>query len=81
MFKRTQLYFPEELLQRIKEEAEKEGTSMAEIVRFAVMDYLERKKGKDWDKDPVWDLIGKVNSSKGDLSLRHDHYLYGEEGK
>jgi len=81
MSKRTQLYFPEELLERVKEEAKKEGTSMAEIVRLAVMDYLERRRERDWDRDPVWELIGRAESSQGDLSSRHDDYLYGEEGE
>jgi len=81
MSKRTQLYFPEELLQKVKEEAEKEGVSMAEVVRVAVMEYLERKKRVDWDKDPVWSLIGRVESDRGDLSSKHDHYLYEGEGK
>ncbi len=81
MSKRTQLYFPEELLQKVKEEAEKEGVSMAEVVRVAVMEYLERKKRVDWDKDPVWSLIGKAESTWGDLSSRHDYYLYKVEGK
>ena len=81
MSKRTQLYFPEELLQKVKEEAKREGISMAEVVRVAVMEYLERKKRVDWDKDPVWSLIGSVESDQGDLSSKHDHYLYEREGK
>ena len=76
MAKRTQLYFPEDLFQEIKEEAEKQKTSIAEIVRLAVKDFIERKKIIDWDKDPIWDLIGKVESKERDLSIKHDSYLY-----
>ena len=54
---------------------------MAQVIRCAVMEYLERKKGVNWDRDPVWDLIGKVESEQGDLSLSHDNYLYGVEDK
>ena len=79
MAKRTQLYFPEELFQEIKEEAEKQKTSIAEIVRMAVRDFLNRKKIINWDKDPVWNLIGKIESKEGNLSVKHDYYLYGEE--
>ena len=79
MSKRTQLYFPEDLFEEIKEEAEKQKTSIAQIVRLAMRDFIERRKITDWDKDPVWSLIGKVKSKEGNLSVKHDYYLYGEE--
>jgi len=79
MSKRTQLYFPEDLFEEIKEEAEKQKTSIAQIVRLAMRDFIERRKITDWDKDPVWSLIGKVKSKEGNLSIKHDYYLYGEE--
>jgi len=77
MAKRTQLYFPEDLFEEIKEEAEKQKTSIAKLVRLAVRDFIDRRKITDWDKDAVWDLLGKIESKEGDLSVKHDHYLYG----
>jgi len=77
MSKRTQLYFPEDLFEEIKEEAKKQRTSIADIVRLAMRDFLNRQRITDWDKDTVWDLMGKVESKEGNLSVKHDYYLYG----
>lgn len=76
MSKRTQLYFPEDLFEEIKAEAKKQKTSIADIVRVAMRDFLNRRKITDWDKDPVWGLIGKAKSKEGNLSVKHDYYLY-----
>ena len=76
MSKRTQLYFPEDLFEEIKAEAKKQKTSIADIVRVAMRDFIKQRKITDWDKDPVWDLIGKGKSKEGNLSSKHDYYLY-----
>jgi hypothetical protein len=76
MYKRTQLYFPEDLFEEIKAEAKKQKTSIADIVRVAMRDFINRRKITDWDKDPVWGLIGKGKSKEGNLSVKHDYYLY-----
>jgi metal-responsive CopG/Arc/MetJ family transcriptional regulator len=77
--KRTQMYFPEDMLQQIRQLADNEHSSIAEIVRAAVGDFLEKKKKKsvDWDNDPLWGIVGQASSADGDLSVNHDDYLYG----
>jgi len=40
MYKRTQLYFPKDLFEEMKEEARKEKTSIANIVRLAMRDFI-----------------------------------------
>jgi len=32
------------------------------------------------DSDPIWNFIGSGESRKPDVSVRHDHYLYGDIG-
>ena len=78
--KRTQMYFPEEMLQQVRQLAEREHTTIADIVRNAVGDFLKKKKKKkeiDWDNDPLMKLIGKIETGDGDISVNHDAYLYG----
>lgn len=78
--KRTQMYFPEELLQQVRQIADSEHTTIAEVVRNAVGEFLDRKKKKqiDWDNDPLWDMLGQAEGSgRSDVSANHDAYLYG----
>ncbi len=77
--KRTQMYFPDDMLRQIRQLADNEHLSIAEIVRTAVGDFLEKKKKKsvDWDNDPLWGIVGQAASEDGDLSVNHDDYLYG----
>jgi metal-responsive CopG/Arc/MetJ family transcriptional regulator len=77
MSKRTQLYFPDPLFDDLKRRAKKQRSSIAEIVRSAVKDYLSKDQARDWDQDPVWRMIGQGESREGDLSIHHDQYLYG----
>ena len=79
--KRTQMYFPDDMLQQIRQLAVNEHSTIAEIVRAAVGDFLEKKKKKsvDWDTDPLWGIVGQAASADGDLSANHDDYLYGDK--
>ncbi len=78
--KRTQMYFPEDLLQQVRQIAESEHTTIAEVVRNAVGEFLDRKKKKqiDWENDPMWDLLVQTEGSgRDDGATDHDAYLYG----
>lgn len=80
--KRTQMYFPEELLQQVRQIADSEHTTIAEVVRNAVGEFLDKKKKKqiDWDNDPLWDMLKQTEGSgKSDGSVNHDLYLYGDK--
>lgn len=80
--KRTQVYFPKELYDSLKNEAKKENNSVASLIRKATKEYLSNKKKKvDWDNDPIWRLVGIAESKEGDWSERHDYYLYGLDKK
>lgn len=79
--KRTQMYFPEEMLQQVRQLADSEHTTIAEIVRNAVGDFLKKKTIKktiDWNNDPLMKLIEQAPASgTSDASVNHDFYLYG----
>lgn len=80
--KRTQVYFPKELYDRLENEAKKENNSVASLIRKATEEYLSNKKKEvDWDNDPIWNLVGFAESKEGDWSERHDFYLYGLDKK
>jgi plasmid stability protein len=76
--KRTQVYFPEELYKRLKKRAKQEGKSVASLIREASERYLKEEEEKiDWENDPLLKAIGFCKADVDDLSINHDHYLYG----
>ena len=78
--KRTQMYFPDDMLRQVRQLAASEHSTIAEIVRSAVSEFLEKKpKAADWDNDPLWGIVGQAASTDGDLAVNHDVYLYGGE--
>lgn len=78
MLKRTQMYFPEETLRKLKKKSKEEKTTVSDIVRSAVYAFLDKKEKKDWERDPLWNSIGAGSSKEKDLSVNHDKYLYGK---
>lgn len=76
--KRTQMYFPEEMFREMKFLAEQEQSSVAEIVRKAVGEFLGKRAEKVWEDDPLWQIVGSSDSGLTDLAARHDDYLYGK---
>ncbi|MBI5213141.1 MAG: hypothetical protein HY957_07190 [Nitrospirae bacterium] len=77
--RRTQMYLPEDILLELKRKSNKEKTTIAHIIRNAVSDFLKREKGKDWEKDSLWNMVGAGSSQEGDISVNHDKYLYGKD--
>lgn len=78
--KRTQMYFPEDMLAELKLVAGLKKESISEVTRQAVAFFLKQKnvQTKEWGADPVWDMVGASNSNLSDGSLNHDFYLYGK---
>lgn len=79
--KRAQVYFPKDLYQRLEKKARKESKSSAAVIREAVERYLEQEREIDWENDSIFKLAGLFESADGDLSVNHDHYLYGAPKK
>ena len=79
---RTQIYLPKQLYQRLKRLAERRKVSQAAIVRDALEAHLKQElPASAWENDPIWNIVGAGKSDKGDLSVRHDDYLYGPISK
>ena len=78
---RTQIYLPRDIYQRLQKRAEENDLTLAVQVREALVDYLERTDVAEAPilraDDPIFQLIGAASSKEGDLSVNHDHYLYG----
>jgi len=75
--KRTQIYLTLSQHSALVRAARTRNVSLAEVVREAVNAYLTRKPGPEpGGSDPLADLIGCFEGP-GDLSDRHDDYLYG----
>ena len=79
---RFQVYLPRSTYERLQKRATQYDLTLATQVRAALDDYLERAESQDDDgilhsDDPIFKMIGMFSSKEGDLSVNHDHYLYG----
>jgi metal-responsive CopG/Arc/MetJ family transcriptional regulator len=74
--KRTQMYFPEDLLNELRRKADREKTTLSHLVRSAVLELIKKDKLQNWEDDPLWRMIGSSQSRDKDLSVNHDTYLY-----
>jgi len=74
--KRTQVYFSEKMYRDVQKRARVESKSVAAVVREAVQKYITEKE-IDWENDPILKLAGIMKTGATDLSLNHDHYIYG----
>lgn len=74
--RRTQIYLEEDVLVSLRRRAEKEGTTLAALVREALSLYMFDSKKANWDGDPIQRIAGLGRSKRGDLAKNHDRYLY-----
>ena len=76
---RTQIYLPEEQYKELIQIARRQDKPMAEIIRTYIKIGLKREETIDKSgREVMLSLIG-IAKGKGpkDLSINHDHYLYG----
>lgn len=82
---RTQIYLPHSQIRALKDEAEKQKTSVSEVVRQAIDENLVKKEKpkKKFKNSGEWlEYVRKHVSFKGgpkDLASNIDKYLYGED--
>jgi len=79
---RTQVYLPRKIYDKLQARAGRQGLTLAVQIREALADYMERVEAEVDDgilhaDDPIFQMIGMFDSGLGDLSVNHDHYLYG----
>ena len=79
--KRTQIYLPAELHERVQRYARQRGLSIAAVIRFSLetsLDQPRRLSKRAYERDPLWKIVGMARSGVHNLSTAHDHYLYGK---
>jgi hypothetical protein len=77
---RMQIYLSREQHEMLKALSSSVGKSVAGLIREAIERYMEEPGGEPLrPDDPLWDIAGAVESGIGDLSEKHDHYLYGKK--
>lgn len=77
MLQRTNIYLQTETISLLKRKAQEERITMSEIIRQAVAKEIEKERGNA--AKSLLELSKKAGSSGiGDLSRRHDYYLYIE---
>ena len=79
--KPIQVYLRQDQIDPLRAEAKRRGISLAELVRQGVDRLLEEAPVEE---DPLWKIVGIMDSGVGDLAEKHDKYLteiYAQEGK
>ena len=74
---RTNMYFPQEMIHKLKAVAQKEDKSVTDLVRDFVEIGLE-KKVKPGASVLLSMAKNAKKSGRKDLAGKHDHYLYGK---
>lgn len=82
---KTWLTLPKRTLVRLKDIARRRKTTVSLLLRdpvektYGIDSGLKHKL--DWKKDSFLKLIGTFGGGPSDLSVNHDHYLYGAAKK
>lgn len=74
---RTQIQLTQEQARRIKEVAEREGISMAEVIRQAVELWLAAYGDlpREERKRRALGVVGRFHSGLGNVAQNHDYYV------
>ena len=70
--KPIQVYLRQDQIDPLRAEAKRRGVSLAELVRQGVDRLLEEAPVEE---DPLWKIVGIMDSGVGDLAENHDKYL------
>jgi hypothetical protein len=76
-----QVYLRQDQIGPLRAEAKRRGVSIAELVREGVDHVLQEAP---LEEDPLWRIIGIMDSGIGDLAENHDKYLadtYAQDSK
>ncbi len=90
--RRTQIYLPEDLYEKLRRVSYEQKKSIAGVVREALAEYLAPEKAKaqaiteaeekrlseeELKNHPLYRIIGMCSSGIGDGAEKHDPYIYG----
>jgi hypothetical protein len=70
--KAVQVYLRPEQIESLRAIAERRKVSMAELIRQGVDRVLEDVPAEE---DPLWNIIGIMDSGPNDLAENHDKYI------
>jgi tartrate dehydratase alpha subunit/fumarate hydratase class I-like protein len=80
---RTQVYLPRDIYEQLKERGEREGLTLAHQIREALVEYVAIADEEDLPiltaDDPIWNIVGMVESGVTDGSVNHDKYIYARD--
>lgn len=72
-----QIYLSRGQYGKLREKSRLTGKPMSEYIRESLGKYLdEEDQAEARPGDPIWNLAGRGESDSGDLSTKHDQYLY-----
>ena len=64
---RTQVYIPRDVYEKLKRRSKSKGLAMAEQIRQALSEYLEREAGAGRrEEDAMWKIWGAGATGEGD---------------
>jgi hypothetical protein len=72
---RSQIILREDQYAYLVSEAQRQGTSISQVVRDLIDTHMTPTQ--DLDDDPFFDIIGMAEGDDPHAALDHDHYLYG----
>lgn len=83
---RTQIQLTEEQSQTLKELAQEQGVSLAELIRQSIDNFIRARNQptSDEKRRRALSIIGIASSGVTDLATNHDYYLaeaYGDSDK
>ena len=77
---RMQIYLSRDQYNKLREKSRLTGKPMSQYIRESLGKYLdEADQVNAQPGDPIWNLAGKGESDSGDLSTKHDQYLYTQK--
>ena len=81
---RTQVYLPRDIYEQLKDRGERQGLTLAHQIREALVEYVADVVAEDelpilTADDPIWNIVGMVESGVTDGSINHDKYIYARD--
>lgn len=77
---RTQIQLDREEHEALKAWAHRHGLSMSAAVRWLIRSHL-MGKGRDRGRERMLSACGAIRGRKGQASVDHDRYLYGDRSR
>jgi hypothetical protein len=76
----TNVRLPAQMLKALKRRAVEENTSVAELIRASVTNYLLQQSARPvhFDGDPFFDLGKNAVEGPADAAEQHDRYIYAD---